>query len=345
MKKRIALIFLAVMIILTALSSCIPKKIPDHPSSQTQNGVSQPVQTEFWDASDGDELFSAYLTSYTPSRYSDGFPRLIKFSSYSEVESYFYSYERTFFFGARFTVACASFTDDFLAENDVMMLIIDEPSAYASFTYTDITAENGSAKFRLERHIPQDAPLSDNIAYHLVFCAPKGSYDKIDPDSFEVEISEIIDSGSENVFDAERFRYTYPEFWPSSHKTDALTQAAPMIATVHSYDELLGFYESKKKDFDLDTEFLPQIGFSYTEELFNDYVVLMAMLPFDSRLPAPRISNVFVYNMKIWITIDYYTEQIPEENTVWYLVTAAVAKRDVEGINLNEFNIGGTVTG
>lgn len=343
MNKKIALFFLTAAALLTVLTSCAPNKIPDQPSNQTQSDVSQPEQTELWNVADGDELFSAYLTSYTPSRYTDGFPRLVRFSSYSEVESYFYGYEKAFFFGARFTVACASFTDDFLAENDVMMLIIDEPSAYASFTYNDITVENGKSKFRLERHIPQDAPISENIAYHLVFCAPKGSYDKIDPESFDVEITEIIDSESSNVFDAERFRYTYPEFWPSSHKTDALTQAAPMIATVHSYDELLGFYESKKKDFDLDSEFLPQIGFSYTEELFNDYVVLMAMLPFDSRSPAPRITNVFVYNMKIWITIDYYAEQIPEENTVWYLVTAAVAKRDIEGINLNEFNIGGSM--
>ena len=47
--------------------------------------------------------------------------------------------------------------------------------------------------------------------------------------------------------------------------------------------------------------------------------------------------------MKIWISINNYAEQIPEDKTVWYLLTAAVAKRDLEGIDLNQFNIGGTV--
>ncbi len=346
MFKRMASLALAAAVLAAALSSCAPNKIPDQPLPLTSSDSDtfQPEQQEQWDVSDGDELYGAYLTTYSPSQYTEGFPQLIKFASYSEVENYFYGHERAFFFGARFTVACASFTDDFLAENDVMMLVIDEPSAYASFSCSDITVENGKARFKLERHIPQDAPSSENIAYHLVFCAPKDSYDKIDVSDFEVDISEIIDSGGDNVFDAERFRYTYPEFWPSTHKADALTQASPVIMSIHSYDELLSFYESKKAEFDLDSEFLPQIGFSYTEELFNDYVVLMALLPFDSRFPAPRISNVFVYNMKIWISINGYAEQIPEEYTVWYLVTAAVAKRDIEGVNLNEFNIGGTQT-
>ncbi len=342
--KRIALLFLAIVICITALASCAPKKIPDQTEAvSADEPVSSTPTTEFMDVSTGEESFSAYLTTYHSSKYTEELPYLVKFSSYSMVEDYFYSHERDFFFGARFTVACASFSDDYLAGNDVMMLVINEPSTYASFECKNVTVENGKTVFDIERHIPQNAPQGESIAYHLVFCAPKGSYDYIDPDNFSVNITEVIDNEPSEVFDAERFRYTYPEFWPSSHKADALTEVSPVIVSIHSYDELLGFYESHKSDFDLDSEFLPQIGFPYTEELFNDYVLLMALMPFDSRYPAPRISNVFVYNMKIWISINGYTEQIPEENTVWYLVTAAVAKRDLEGVNLNEFNIGGTI--
>lgn len=342
--KRIALLFLAIVICITALASCAPKKIPDQTEAvSADEPVSSTPTTEFVDVSTGEESFSAYLTTYHSSKYTEELPYLVKFSSYSMVEDYFYSHERDFFFGARFTVACASFSDDYLAGNDVMMLVINEPSTYASFECKNVTVENGKTVFDIERHIPQNAPQGESIAYHLVFCAPKGSYDYIDPDNFSVNITEVIDNEISEVFDAERFRYTYPEFWPSSHKADALTEVSPVIVSIHSYDELLGFYESHKSDFDLDSEFLPQIGFPYTEELFNDYVLLMALMPFDSRYPAPRINNVFVYNMKIWISINGYTEQIPEENTVWYLVTAAVAKRDLEGVNLNEFNIGGTI--
>ncbi len=340
--KRIVLLFMTVIMCI-ALTSCAPERIPDTTEAYTEDNSKTTTPTELLDLSTDNESFSAYLTTYHSSKYTDELPYLIKFSSYSMVEDYFYSHERDFFFGARFTVACASFSDDYLAGNDVMMLVIDEPSTYASFECKNITVENGKTVFDIERHIPQNAPQGESIAYHLVFCAPKGSYDYIDPDNFDVNITEVTDNEPSEVFDAERFRYTYPEFWPSTHKADALTEASPLIMSAHSYDELLGFYESKKNDFDLDSDFLPQIGSPYNEELFNDYVVLMALLPFDSRLPAPRISNVFVYNMKIWITIDNYTEQIPEENTVWYLVTAAVAKRDLEGVNLNEFNIGGTV--
>lgn len=342
--KRIALIFTAIVICITALTSCAPQRIPDQTEAASPD---EPVITEPTgqvNVSGGEEAFSAYLTAYHSSEYTEKFPYLVKFSSYSEVEEYFYSHERDFFFGARFTIACASFSDDYLADNDVMMLVIDEPSTYASFECKEVTVENGKTVFNIERHIPQSAPQGQSIAYHLVFSAPKGSYDYVDPDNFSVNITEVTDDDNSGVFDAERFRYIYPEFWPSSHKANALAEVSPVILSIHSYDELLGFYESRKSDFDLDSEFLPQIGFSYTEELFNDYVLLMVLMPFDSRYP-PRIEDVFVYNMKIWISINGYTEQIPEENTMWYLVTAAVAKRDLEGVNLNEFNIGGAVEG
>ncbi len=342
MIKRIILILFAVAAIAAALVCCFTQKAPEpveadayEPEADSANSLG------IFNVSEDGEAFGAYLTTYHSSEYIEELPYLVKFSSYSEVENYFYTCERDFFFGARFTVACASFTDDYLAQNDVMMLVIEEPSTYASFVCKGVSIENGKTVFDIERHIPQNAPQGQNIAYHLVFRAPKGSYDLIDSGNFSVNISEVIDNKPNEVFDAERFRYTFPEFWPSTHKTDALTEASPLIMSAHTYDELLGFYESKKDDFDLDSEFLPQIGFSYNEELFNDYVVLMALLPFDSRYNPPRISNVFVYNMKIWITIDNYTEQIPEEYTVWYLVTAAVAKRDLDGVNLNEFNIGG----
>ena len=341
--KRIVLLFMAVIIFIIALASCAPEKIPDQTEIQTTYEPVSSMPSGFFDVSTGEESFIAYLTTYHSSKYTEELPYLVKFSSYSEVEEYFYSHERDFFFGARFTVACASFTDEYLAQNDVMMLVIDEPSTYASFECKNVAVDNGKTVFDIERHIPQNAPQGESIAYHLVFCAPKGSYDYVDPNNFSVNITEITDDEITEVFDAERFRYIYPEFWPSSHKADALTEVSPVIISIHSYDELLGFYETHKSDFDLDSEFLPQIGFPYTEELFNDYVLLMALMPFDSRYSPPTIQNLFVYNMKIWISVNGYTEQIPEEHTVWYLVTAAVAKRDLEGVDLNQFNIGGAI--
>lgn len=341
--KRIVLLFMAVIICMIALASCAPEKIPDQTEVQTTYEPVSSTPSGFFDVSNGEESFFAYLTTYHSSKYTEELPYLVKFSSYSEVEEYFYSHERDFFFGARFTVACASFTDEYLAQNDVMMLVIDEPSTYASFECKNVAVDNGKTVFDIERHIPQNAPQGESIAYHLVFCAPKGSYDYVDPNNFSVNITEVTDDEITEVFDAERFRYIYPEFWPSSHKADALTEVSPVIISIHSYDELLGFYETHKSDFDLDSEFLPQIGFPYTEELFNDYVLLMVLMPFDSRYSPPTIQNLFVYNMKIWISINGYTEQIPEEHTVWYLVTAAVAKRDLEGVDLNQFNIGGAI--
>ncbi len=341
--NRIIMIFMAIAVYILMLSACAPQKIPDQTEAHS---IDEPINTSVPTApilSDGEESFNAYLTTYHTSKYVDDFPYVVKFRSYSEVEEYFYSHERDFFFGARFTIACASFSDDYLAANDVMMLVIDEPSTYASFECKNVTTADGKTVFDIERHIPQNAPQGSSIAYHLVFTAPKGSYDYVDTNNFSVNITEVTDNDTSEVFDAERFRYIYPEFWPSSHKADALGEVSPVILSIHSYDELLGFYESQKSDFDLDSEFLPQIGFSYTEELFNDYVVLMALMPFDSRYPPPTIQNVFVYNMKIWISINGYVEQIPEDKTVWYLVTAAVAKRDLEGVDLNQFNIGGAV--
>lgn len=341
--KRIALLLIAAAICITFLTSCAPEKIPDQTEVNSLDEAANTNPTGIIDVSNGNEAFSAYLTTYHSSKYTEKFPYLVKFSSYSEVEEYFYSHERDFFFGARFTLACASFSDDYLADNDVMILVIDEPSTYASFECKNVTIENGKTIFDIERHIPQNAPKGLSIAYHLVFCVPKGGYEHVDPDNFSVSVTEVTDNDANDVFDAERFRYIYPEFWPSSHKTDALKSVSPVIISIHSYDELLGFYENQKANFDLDSEFLPQIGFSYTEELFNDYVLLMAMMPFDSRYPPPTIQNVFVYNMKIWILLNNYADQIPEDKTVWYLLTAAVAKRDLEGVDLNQFNIGGTL--
>ena len=74
--------------------------------------------------------------------------------------------------------------------------------------------------------------------------------------------------------------------------------------------------------------------------MFNDYVLLLAVLPFDDRLPEPSVSELFVYNLQIYISVENLPEESLTEYTRWYLLAIAVSKNDLDGVNLTEFNIG-----
>lgn len=74
--------------------------------------------------------------------------------------------------------------------------------------------------------------------------------------------------------------------------------------------------------------------------MFDDYILLIAVLPYDDRLPRPVVSELFVYNNQIYISIDNLTYDVPPEEEMWYLTAVAVSKRDLDGVNLKEFNIG-----
>lgn len=339
------LIFLLAALLMLILSSACANPIPDadissQPSEQTEltvqhNPDARPVQS-------GDLKYTfdgSYLSVFSISPNSK-FPYAVKFNSYYDVETYFYNSENYFFYGARFTLACASFTDDFLKENDVIMLVISSPSTYASFVSKDIEIIDGVTVFKIERHLPDEAPEHAGIAYHLIFTAPKGSFSDIDTSNIQVEVTEVVDPEVEDVYDAERYRYVYPEFWPFSHSADSLTdEPATVISVLETYEDMLSFYESNKSRFDLDKELLGRIGSTYNDSLFDDYIVIALILPYDTRKGLPAVSDVFVYNLNVWISLENHDDDPPKEYTGWRLLTVAVAKKNLNGVNLKEFNI------
>ncbi len=326
------------------LTSCGGDSIPDETAvTSVKSGevTTAPPATTAADGTISAQLYGSYLTMYQNNELDGSFPYAKIFHSYKDIEDYFYPSERYFMFGRRFTIACAEFTDDYFASNDVMMIVINEPSTYASYSLDSLKAQDGGVNVQITRHLPQDAPTSNDIVYHLIITAPKGSFDGIDQSKLTVDITQVTDAENTDVFDAERFRYLYPEFWPATYPANALIENPhPVIDSIQSYDELLGFYETYKDDFDLDEDFLRYIGPVYDEAMFNDYVLLLAVLPFDGRLPEPSVSELFVYNLQIYISVENLPEESLTEYTRWYLLAIAVSKNDLDGVNLTEFNIG-----
>ena len=130
--KKLRIIALAlVMALVFALSGCM-SEISDSPLSSgdtVETVVPEPGQTLY-----AGELYGSYLTmnfSHTPSEVL-GLPYVRVFNSYREVADYYDSTSNLFFYGRRFTLAMNSFTDEFLASTDVLVLAIDEPSSYIS---------------------------------------------------------------------------------------------------------------------------------------------------------------------------------------------------------------------
>lgn len=351
---RIPAVIMAFLVLVGAAGCSTAKTIPQQsgsvtgsldssnftqPSASLPEGVGEEaVSSDSLDAS----LYGSYLTMFTGTDSEPEYPYAVRLTSYYEVEKYYYENERQFFFGARFTTAMASFSDEFLRDSEVLILAVSDPSAYTSFVFSGIEIKDGRTVFTIERHTPENAPERQSIAYHLVFTAPKGGFELIDTENIELELVTVIDPVIEDVNDAERFRYVYPEFWPFSYQAPALSDdPMPVVASVNSYNELLGFYESYKEEFDLDLEFFSSIGPLYSENLFRDYVVLIAILPYDTRSSPPVVSELFVYNLSIWMTLDSYTDEIPKSSTGWVLLSAAVQKNQLEGVNLKEIYIGG----
>lgn len=347
--KKTIILFLCVLLL--ALTGCTEgNKIPDNTAgiSETKTDAEaqtpEPVPEASLPIGENEHIgsfYGSFLTMYK-GRTSPDFPYAEIMRSYTEVEDYFYASEYDFIFGKRFTNTCASFAENFFDENDVMMLVISEPSIYVSHTADGIELNpDGICDIKITRHIPENAPLSSGIIYHLLFTAPKGGFDDIDPDKISVSLSEVIDLKNTDVFDAERFRYIYPEFWPFTHEANALIEnASPTIASIQTYEELLGFYERNKSTFDLDKNFVRFIGSVYDEAMFEDYVLLLAVFPFDKANPKPKVSDLFVYNLQIYLTVENLADEIPSDRAKWYVLAVAVDKSSLSGVNLKEFNIG-----
>ncbi|MBR5121439.1 MAG: hypothetical protein IKU89_02705 [Oscillospiraceae bacterium] len=342
MKKLICLI-LAVCLLCSCTNTTIEPTVTDTTTTTTLPTTEAPTPTTVIEAEE--TLLGDFLGSYLTMRLSQNplpheLPHLEVFTSYSEVESYFNFNVNHYFMGQKFTMSCYSFNDEYLANCDIVMLVIEEQSAYISHKSDVIRIKNGVATFNLERHIPETAPEREGAVYHLVYSVPKGSFDGVDCENVVVNITEVLDEQNTDVFDAERFRYIYPEFWPYVQNASALVEApSPNISVIHTYDEILSFYQSNKNTFNLDEEFLRFIGSIYNERHFEDYVLILAILPFDKTKPKPVVSELFLYNLQVFLTIDNLPQEVPNENVQWRIVEISVVKSDLDGINLREINI------
>ncbi len=342
--KKLICVLLAVCL----LCSCVGK--PIEPTVTTEATTTLPPVTEpavpttviEKEATILGKFMGSFLTvRMSPNPLPHDLPHIEVFSSYSEVESYYNSNIDTYFTGQKFTMTCYSFTDEYLENCDIVMLVIEEPSTYISHRSDVISVTDNIATFNLERHIPENAPTRQGAVYHLIYTVPKGSFNGIDCENAKVNIKEVIDDVNTDVFDTERFRYIYPEFWPNVLQVEAISQnALPSINVLNTYGEMLGFYESYKQDFNLDSEFLSQIGSHYNEQHFEDYVVIMAILPFDKNRPTPNVSNMFLYNLEVFLIIENLPAQVANQDLWWHIVGVSVSKNDLEGINLKEINIG-----
>lgn len=273
-------------------------------------------------AGDRSELESSYFTVLT---------------DYSEIEQFYNNGSDHYIYGKKFTIAMASFNDDFMSDHDVLILVINEPSTYITHDSADIEISGDTAVFEVSRIIVENATMSDTY-YHLVFIGGKGAFDKVKGLDLNVDITETVTKEKYAANDAEIYLYSYPEFWPFVYRTSALSNPMTEIDTIESYDELIGYYEQHKDNYELDS-FKKHIGSLYDESLFNDYILLMVLLPYDDSENLPEIDELFVYNSEIYISIGNSSDAIVSSTTSSCLLATAVSKSDLQGVNLRVFNI------
>lgn len=285
------------------------------------------------------QLYGSFLTMYlglSPENMPN-LPYIRVFHSYNDVETYFDSTYKDFWYGTRFTVAMASFTDEFFKENDVMILAINEPSSYLNHTAEPILVGKDEIKVNIVRHIQENAPLSPT-QYHLIFTAPRGSFDGIDGKTLTLDISEVIDSEN-TALDAERFRIYYPEFWNFCYRADALTDNPQVVVdAINSYDELVYFYDRYSSEFDLESDFRKYVGTLYNMDAFERYVILATIIPCSDNT-EPATSEAFVNNLQIYLEINADIPGEDEKPQACYLLLTAIERSDLQGVNLDWFNL------
>lgn len=336
------------LIVAAALSLCLSGcrgVIPDEPIQTDPTGIVSETTDLTPPPMPGDvrtvgELYGSYLTMYighTPIEFRDvTFMRV--FETYQEVADYYDSTLSEYLYGARFTVAMASFTDEFLAENDVMIISINEPSSYVNHSADPLTVTSDEVWVNITRHIPENAPLKDT-QYHLIFTAPNGGFDGIKDKELHINIEEIIDPENSSAFDAERFRLYYPEFWNFCYRADALIDDPRItVSTISSYEDMVYFYDTYKDTFDLDSDFRQYIGTLYNWEICERYILIVTLIPC-SEAVKPNTSGFFVNNLEIFMTIDVNQPRAGETPTACYLLLTAIEKSDLIGVNLESVNI------
>ena len=305
-----------------------PKPNEDIPEDAVTNGNA--VVVDF-------ELYGSYLTMCSDE--SIEYPYIKLFDSYEEVSEYYDDNSQSFLFGRKFTLACASFDDEFLKENDVLMLVVNEDSSYITHQADGIIVSGGKTEFFIERHFPEDAPKS-NTQYHLIFTAPKGTFAGLDSLPFKISQFDVIDNGSNTAFDAERYRMIYPEFYPFVYRADAKGDADTVVDTIKSYSELISFYEQYHDTYDLEAQFKKHVGTLYDEKsFFNEYILLAIIVPSKSVGEEIGVDELFIYNNELYLSVANTSPAVVSRKTECYVLATAVAKSDLDGVNLEIFNI------
>lgn len=288
------------------------------------------------------ELYSggSYLTMYRGFVPEDVRPKqyIRVFHSYDDVSAYYGSTQSDYLYGVRFTLTMDSFRDEFFEDHDVMILMITEPSSYANHTADPIEITDNEVRISITRHIPEDAPVSPT-QYHLIFVAPKGSFDGAMDKQLKVDITEVIDQENNSAFDAESYRMYYPEYWNFCYRADALSDSPEMVIDIiDGYSQLVYFFEEYRKTFDLDAEFREYVGTLYNLEVFERYIILATIIPCAEET-EPKTADLFVNNLEIYMTIDADRPAEGEEPKACYLLLTAVERSDMHGVKLSEMQL------
>ena len=286
------------------------------------------------------ELYGSYITMYIGHTPADvrGVPYIKTLTTYAEVEEYFDSTVDEHVYGRLFSMAMASFDDDFLAENDVLVLALEEPSSYINHSAKPIEISPEKVTINLERHIPEASPQLPT-EYHLIFTAPKGGFSGIADQPLELNISEVIDRDNNSAFDADIYRIFRPGHTSFCYRADALTNTAGVVVdTIQSYDELVYFYNTYKNDFDLDSEFRGMIGTLYNWEICESYVLLATIIPCRSET-EPEITDMFVNNLELFMTVEADEVLAGEKPAACYLLLTGIERRNLTGVDLGVLNL------
>lgn len=345
MRASKAFALFAALIIMLTLTSChgqigsrvtgptydtdalIPDNVVDTPSPAVPRNIG--------------ELYGSYLTMYighTPPE-NRGMPYVKLLHNYSEVEDYYNSRLDEFLFGARFTIAMASFTDDYLADTDVLIVVIDEPSSYVNHTAEPIEITDTDITLKISRHVPETYP-QQITQYHLIFTAPKGSFDGIDDKKLSLDISEVVDANN-SAFDAERFRMYNPEYVNFCYRADAITDTpAVAVESISSYEDLTAYFLDKyDTDYDFNAEFKSYVGTLYNWEVFERYFIIATIIPVADANAEPKTSDLFVNNLEIYLTVDANLAEEGEKPAACYLLLTAIEKSELVGVDLSHVNL------
>lgn len=333
--------FVTVAALCFALCGCqdIIEEIP-MPSETVDSSVELPPELDDGASAVG-EFYGSYLTMYTGHVPADvrGLPYIRVLRSYEEVEEYFDSTEHEHVYGRLFTLAMLSFTDEFLAENDVLVLALEEPSSYINHTAEPIAISDDKISISITRHTPEESPMLKTV-YHLLFTAPKGSFDGVEDMELELNISEVVDTDNNAAYDAALFRIFRPDFTPLIYRTDQLTAdgAGVVVDAIDGYNELVYFYDKYKSDFDLDSSFKGDVGTLYNWEICDRYVLVAMIIPCSSE-KEPQITDLFVKNLEMFFTVEADTVSDGEKPKACYLLLTGIERRDLEGVDLSLVNL------